>query len=205
MSHGSRPASLPPFVLVTGNPDKRREAERILGFSLDCAAVDLPEIQSLDLETVLRAKGEEAWQRLGQPLIVEETGLSLAALNGFPGPLVKWMLEAVGPEGIAATAHGLGDPNASAQCALLYRDGDDVRIAHGATHGTLITTARGSAGFGWDPIFIPAGQTQTYAELGEREKDTMGHRGRAWRALLDLFTVPTAPGRSNEDRVKSRL
>lgn len=176
-------APLPPFVLVTGNRDKAAEAERILGRPVETAAVDLPEIQSLDLLEVLRAKGEEAWRRLGRPLVVEETGLALDALGGFPGPLVRWMLEAAGPEGIARAAIALGDPSAHARCALLYRDAAGTVVAEGADRGELVLPARGGAGFGWDVVFQPAGETATYAELGAAYKDRHGHRGRAWRAL----------------------
>ena len=180
-----------PFVLVTGNRNKRLEAERILGRTLDSHAVDLPEIQSLDLIEVLRAKGDEAWRRLRRPVVVEETGLELPALGGFPGPLVKWMLEAVGAEGIARTVHGLGDPRATARCALLYRDAEGERIAEGATSGTLILEPRGDHGFGWDPVFVPDGETATYAELAPQDKDRLGHRGRAWRAFRELLDRPS--------------
>lgn len=186
-------AALPPFVLVTGNRDKAAEAERILGRPVETAAVDLPEIQSLDLLAVLRAKGEEAWRRLGRPLVVEETGLALDALGGFPGPLVRWMLEAAGPEGIARAVIALGDPRAHARCALLYRDAAGAVIAEGADQGELVLPARGGAGFGWDVVFQPAGEAATYAELGTAHKDRHGHRGRAWRALARRLT---APGRS---------
>ncbi len=182
------PADLPPFVLVTGNRDKAAEAERILGRPVETALVELPEIQSLDLLAVLRAKGEEAWRRLGRPLVVEETGLALDALGGFPGPLVRWMLEAAGPEGIARAAIALGDPSAHARCALLYRDAAGAVIAEGADHGELVLPARGDAGFGWDVVFRPAGEAATYAELGTAYKDRHGHRGRAWRALALRLT-----------------
>ncbi len=173
----------PAFTLVTGNRNKLVEAERILGISLDCEPLDLPEIQSLDLIEVLRAKGEEAYRRLRRPVVVEETGLDLAALGGFPGPLVKWMLEAIGPGGIARTAHALGDPRATARCALIYLDGETEQIAEGDTRGELVLEARGDGGFGWDPVFVPEGRRETYAELGSSVKDHLGHRGKAWRRL----------------------
>jgi len=175
---------LPDFVLVTGNRDKRREAARILGFEPEYAPIDLPEIQSLDLLAVLRAKGEEAWLRLGRPLVVEETGLELAALNGFPGPLVKWMLDAVGAGALARIAHALGDDRATARCALLYRDAERTVVGRGAAGGHLVVEARGRHGFGWDPVFVPAGRDRTFAELDDETKDAIGHRGRAWRDLL---------------------
>lgn len=175
-----------PFVLVTGNPGKLREARRLMGGrDLEAVAVDLPEIQSLDMREVLEAKAEEAWRRLRRPLVVEDTGLELDCMAGFPGPLVKWMLEAIGPEGIARTALALGDPRATARCLLVFRDGTRDVVAEGATHGKLVLPGRGGAGFGWDPVFEPDGEGLTYGELGDVRKDEIGHRGRAWRALLE--------------------
>lgn len=173
-----------PWVLVTGNENKRREAERIVGHRLETAAIDLPEVQSGDLIEVLRFKAEAAWQRLERPVVVEETGLELACMNGFPGPLVKWMLEAVGDEGIANVAIRSGDPRVVARCALMLRSGDREVIAEGATAGRLVLPPRGGGGFGWDPVFEPDGLERTYAELGDEVKDRIGHRGRAWRQFL---------------------
>ena len=175
------------FILVTGNPNKLEEAARILGYEPRSRDVDLPEIQSLDLLEVLTAKSEEAWRRLDEPVVVEETGLSLAALNGFPGPLVKWMLKAIGPLGIARIASSSGDLRAEARCALQYRDGAQVVSAEGSTHGRLLTEPRGSGGFGWDPVFVPAGHELSYAELAAAVKDEIGHRGRGWRALQEAL------------------
>jgi non-canonical purine NTP pyrophosphatase (RdgB/HAM1 family) len=171
-------------VLVSGNPNKVQEARRICGFDLDSEALDLPEIQHLDLNEVLRAKGEEAWRRLQRPLIVEETGLELAALNGFPGPLVKWMLQAVGAEGISRTGAVLGNSRVAAVCGLHYRDSSRMVFAEGRTLGELVLPPRGKGGFGWDPVFRPETEQRTYAELDPERKDAIGHRGRAWRALI---------------------
>ena len=173
-----------PFVLVTGNRGKITEARLALGLEIEAVEVDLPEIQGLDLLDILKEKAEVAWEMVRRPLVVEEAGLSLVALNGFPGPLVKWMLTAVGAEGIARTAHALGDPRAVARCALLYRDAERTVVAEGSTPGTLVLPGRGEHGFGWDPVFLPDGETRTFAELEGREKDAVSHRGKAWRELL---------------------
>ena len=188
-ARGGRAApALPPFTLVTGNAAKRAEAERILPAHgvdrVECRALDLPEIQSLDIREVLRAKGEAAWAAIARPVVVEETGLELMALAGFPGPLVRWMLEAVGAEGIARTALALGDARAVARCVLMWTDGTRSVVGEGSTTGTLVLPARGDGGFGWDPVFRPEGESRTYAELPAAEKDLHGHRGRAWRDLL---------------------
>lgn len=170
-------------VLVTGNAGKLAEARRLAGADLESVDLDLPEIQSLDLLEVLAEKGREAWRRLQRPLIVEETGFGLAALGGFPGPLVKWMLEAIGPEGISRTADALGERGATARCALLYLDGERQILADAAVPGRVVSPPRGGGGFGWDPVFEPAGQDRTYGELPAEIKDRISHRSHVWRQL----------------------
>lgn len=176
-----------PPVLVTGNPNKAEEARRIVGWELETVAVELPEIQSLDLAEVLAAKGEEAWRRVGRPLVVEETGLEVDAMEGFPGPLVRWMLEAMGAEGIARAARALAAPGeapgVTARCLLLYVDGERRVTGEGTSRGTLVLPPRGDEGFGWDPVFLPEGERRTFGELPGEVKDRIGHRGRAWRDL----------------------
>lgn len=179
----SLPPALHGAILVSGNPGKAAEARRIVGASLETHALDLPEIQSLDLLEVLRAKAAEAWKHLQRPLIVDETGLELGAFGGFPGPLVKWMLEAMGAAGMANAALRLEEPSVVARCALLYFDGEDATVGEGVVQGTIVAP-RGQGGFGWDSIFLPAGETQTYAELSSEHKDRIGHRGLAWKAMV---------------------
>jgi non-canonical purine NTP pyrophosphatase (RdgB/HAM1 family) len=174
-------------TLVTGNPGKLEEARRLCGVEMKASALDLPEVQSLAIDEVLRAKAHEAFERLQTPLVVDETGLELAALNGFPGCLVKWMLEAVGAGGVARTAHSLGDPRATARCALLYFDGRQEVLAEGTTPGSLVMPPRGAGGFGWDSIFQPDSYDLTFAELSGPEKDAISHRGAAWHRLTLLL------------------
>src|SRR6185369_5859656 len=93
--HGPRwkePPMITDFVLVSGNKGKIAEARLAAGADLPAAELDLPEIQSLDMLEILRGKAAAAWETLRRPVVAEEAGLELAALNGFPGPLVKWML-----------------------------------------------------------------------------------------------------------------
>ncbi len=178
---------LPDFVLVTGNANKRRETERILGRPVETEPLDLPELQSGDVLEVLEEKGREAYRRLQRPLVVEETALELRALNGFPGPLVKWMLDAVSAEGIAKTAIALDDPHATAICAVLYVNGDERVLGKGETQGHLTLPPRHGEGFGWDPVFQPEGSERSYAQLGVGVKDEIGHRGRAWADFARHF------------------
>jgi non-canonical purine NTP pyrophosphatase (RdgB/HAM1 family) len=170
-------------TLVTGNRHKLDEARRILGLQLNAVDIDLPEIQSMDLLTVLESKADAAARRLEGPLIVEESSFRLCALNGFPGPLIKWMLQSIGAPAIALLAQELGDTEATAECALLYRDSARQVVARGEVQGNLTLPPRGSNGFGWDPVFVAAGEMRTFGELADAEKDLISHRGRAWQDL----------------------
>ena len=183
-SAGSNPPSI---TFVSGNAGKIAEARLASGLPIEAVEVDLPEIQSLDVGEILRAKVDEAFRRLERPVVVEETCLELEALNGFPGPLVKWMLEAVGAEGIARTVQCLGNPRAKALCLLHYKGRRSELVAFGEVEGTLVLPARGANGFGWDPVFQPDGETRTFGELTPAEKLEKGHRGRAWRHFLELL------------------
>jgi XTP/dITP diphosphohydrolase len=94
------------------------------------------------------------------------------------------MLDAVGAEGIARAALALGDARAKAVCRLAWSDGRHTIVGRGETAGELVLPARGANGFGWDPVFRPDGETRTYGELADQEKDALSHRGRAWRDLV---------------------
>lgn len=170
--------------LVTGSAGKLAEARRIFGPELESVALDLPEIQSLDPVEVARAKAEAASALVDGMVVVDDTGLGLVALGGFPGPLVKWMLEAVGAEGIARVAAALGDDRAVVTCVVVAREGEREIVASVEVEGSIVAP-RGAGGFGWDGIFAPRdGGGCTYAELDDEVKDRIGHRGRAWRELL---------------------
>jgi dephospho-CoA kinase len=187
--HAAEDGPLAGSILVTGNRNKLEEARRLVGGGLRGHALDLQEIQSLDLAEILEVKGDgAAAANLGAPVIVEDVSLDLDALGGFPGPLVKWMLQATGPEGLARTAHALGNPAATARCALLLDTGSKRVRAEGVARGRILEVPRGEDGFGWDPIFVPDGEQRTYAELPPRRKDAIGHRGLAWRALVAKLT-----------------
>jgi len=202
------------LTLVTGNPHKLDEARRLFRGpeaadlpALESVALDLPEIQSLDLTEVLEAKADEAWRRLGRPVVVEETGLEVEVFGGFPGPLVKWMLEAMGAEGIARAAialcreerggaAGRRAPRVVARCQLLYTDGTRRVIGEGVEPGTLVLPGRGDQGFGWDPVFLPEGESRTYGELPGEVKDRIGHRGKAWRDLVKQLGLGGSDGQA---------
>ena len=171
------------LILVSSNPNKGIEAERILGAPLLRVSLALPEIQAASVEEITRHKLEVARNKGYDRLIVEDVSLGFDELGNFPGPYVRWLLEAAGGEGLAAIAYALTNRSAKAQCCVGFWDGSEVRIFLGETPGEILVQPRGSRNFGWDPWFVPRGSARTFAEMDDAEKDAVSHRGRAYRLL----------------------
>lgn len=183
--------SLDGLVFLTSNAGKAREASAFLGRPVAARALDLPEIQSLDFGEVVVAKALAAVERLGVPVLVEDSGLSLPAWKGYPGPLTKYAVGAVGEAGFARLAHAWGDARAEAVSALgLAWPGaapEDVVVAEGRVPGALAAEPRGANGFGWDVVFVPEGEARTFAEMSAEEKNARSHRARAFGELKRLL------------------
>ncbi|MGH9456482.1 MAG: non-canonical purine NTP pyrophosphatase [Thermoanaerobaculia bacterium] len=176
-----------PLVLVSSNPNKAIEAERILGRPLLRVDLAMPEIQAETLEEITRHKLEVARTRGHQRLIVEDVSLGFDELGNFPGPYIHWLLRAAGGRGLGAIAFALRDRSAVARCCVGYFDGERIELLVGETRGEVLVEPRGESGFGWDAWFLPEGSDKTYAELDPNEKDRISHRGRAYRRLKKLL------------------
>jgi non-canonical purine NTP pyrophosphatase (RdgB/HAM1 family) len=170
-------------ILVTGNENKWREAQRIVGHPLERADIDVPEIQAPTTAEVAREKARLAFAQLGRLLVVEDAGLELAAFGGFPGPFIKFWEKLGGLQSICRALDGVSDRTAVAVCVLAVADAHGVTFVEGRVRGRIATEPRGEHGFGWDAIFIPEGDTRTFAEMSAAEKDRISHRRRAWEAL----------------------
>jgi XTP/dITP diphosphohydrolase len=167
------------LLFVSSNPGKVREVEAILGVTVTQLPLDLPEIQALDVETVVADKARRAFAAAGAPVLVEDTGLYVDALRGLPGALVRWFLVTIGPAGICALIPPGADRAATARSAVALCDGGAVEVHIGETRGEIVTAPRGEGGFGWDPIFCPAGASRTFAEMDQEEKFFYSMRRRA--------------------------
>jgi non-canonical purine NTP pyrophosphatase (RdgB/HAM1 family) len=185
------------LILVSTNPNKGIEAERILGMPILRVSLTLPEIQAATVEEVTRYKVDVAKSKGYSKLIVEDVSLGFDELGNFPGPYVRWLLEAAGGTGLAAIAYALNNRAAKAQCCVGYWDGSRIEMFLGETTGEILVTPRGERHFGWDAWFQPAGQPKTFAEMTDAEKDAISHRGRAYRKLAEhLAKQPTLSSRA---------
>jgi non-canonical purine NTP pyrophosphatase (RdgB/HAM1 family) len=181
------------LTFVTSNAGKAREAAVFLGREVAVKDVEVPEIQSLDFADVARAKAIVAAGALGVPVLVEDSGLAVDAWGGFPGPLTKWItMAAAGQEGLAKMLDGFSDRDAEAVSVLAVatpgQRETDVLVAEGRVKGSIALHPRGENGFGWDVLFIPEGETRTWAEMSEEEKGRDSHRARAFEKLRERLT-----------------
>lgn len=180
------------LTFITSSANKLAEVEHILGRTLAREAVTVEEIQGIDLEPVVVHKAQQAYAQLARPVLVEDTGLALAAWNGLPGALIKWFLATLGTEGICRLLRGESNRAARATTLFGYCDGTGCQVFSGTVAGIVPEVPRGANGFGWDAIFQPLGSERTFAEMTLEEKDRFSMRRLALKdlcnsGLLDLL------------------
>jgi non-canonical purine NTP pyrophosphatase (RdgB/HAM1 family) len=157
------------LTYVTSNPGKAELLSHSLRFPVLHTTMDLIEIQSLDIATIIEYKAKEAFQQVLSPVLVEDSSLQFAAWRKLPGPFIKWFLAELGPDGLCRLLDGTPERSALASIHFGLYDGQAFHAFAGAREGSIALTPRGSHGFGWDSIFIPSGSHKTWAEMTEEE------------------------------------
>lgn len=155
-------------VYVTGNANKAKYFNQMVGLDIPHQPADLDELQSLDLEEIIEHKVRQAYKILKKPVIVEDTKLVFAAYGRLPGPLIKWFIEEIGLDGLCGMVTGK-DTRAFAGAAIAYFDGTNLKIFQSELAGTITTEPRGDNGFGWNGIFMPGDEMRTLGELSDDE------------------------------------
>jgi XTP/dITP diphosphohydrolase len=204
--------SRPKVVLATRNLHKIAELARILeesrllielvGVSAFADVPDVAETGATFAENAL-LKAHAVAKATGLPAVADDSGLCVDALAGMPGVLsARWsgrhgddlanlrlvldQLEDVPDDRLGAAFH--------CSAALALPDGEE-HVAEGHWPGRLTRVPRGENGFGYDPIFVPEGESRTSAEMPDQDKDAASHRGRALRALVPTIAALVAAGR----------
>ena len=176
------------LYFITGNKGKFEEIKLVLP-KIEQLDIDLSEIQELDAQKVITAKLLAAFNHHNGAFIVEDTGLYLDCLNGFPGPLIKWLLASVGTEGIFRLAEKMGSFRAVAKTTIGYGESsDDIHFFEGDLEGVIVVP-RGESGFGWDPVFQPKGYEKTFAQMSREEKNSISMRRIAAGKLRNFLTT----------------
>lgn len=164
------------ILFITGNKKKVEEIKAITGFNVVAKNLEISEIQALDVEEVAKAKVLEAFKLIGKPVVVDDTGMYIDALNGLPGALVTWFLNKLKPKGIVKLLVHEKNRKATVSTCIAYADQDGARIFTGTVRGKIADSLRGRNDFGYDPIFIPDGHNKTYGEMSRKEKNEISMR-----------------------------
>jgi len=180
---------------ATGNINKFNEARSILGsYGLAVAMIRVKgdEIQSASLEKIAQTSAKNAYQHSKLPIFVEDAGLFIDALAGFPGPYAAYAYKTIHNSGILRLMEKVADRQAKFQSVIAYCDETlcEPECFDGESRGKITSTERkprGKTAFGFDPIFQPVGSAKSFAEMSIEEKNGFSHRAMAIRKFAEWF------------------
>ena len=176
------------LFFVSSNENKFQEAERILsnfGMQINFFKTTLEEIQSNDLNDIAEQKAINAYEIVKKPIIIEDDGLFIDSLNGFPGPYSSYVYDTIGNKGIMNLLENSKVRDAKFVSIIAYCDSDcDVKLFESSIPGKISSIIE-KGGWGYDPIFIPDGESKTYANVSD--KDKFSHRSAALTKFSNWF------------------
>jgi len=189
---GNNSNTIKELTFISGNQGKISELSAILApIKVLSTDIDLPEIQTTDVEEVVKEKVMTAWNEVRKPLFVEDTGLYITSppMNGFPGALIKFYFKKLGVDGISEKN---GGNDAYAESVIGYHDGEKVHMFKGIVKGKIADQPKeGNYGFGWDSIFIPTEDNPeelSFAQMPAEKKNMVSMRKRAAEAFKSYLT-----------------
>lgn len=180
---------------ATGNINKFNEARTILspyGISVGMLRMKGEEIQSDNLEEIAKTSARNAYDRIKFPVFVEDAGLFIDALNGFPGPYAAYVYKTIHNCGILKLLEKIVDRHAKFQSVIAFSDNTlcEPKCFWGESEGEITQTERNPQGktpFGFDPIFQPIGSNKSFAEMTILEKNGFSHRARAIQKFAEWY------------------
>jgi len=171
---------------ASSNVHKYEEAEKILsefGIKLGFFKTGLTEIQEDSLSKIAEQKVMDAFNRCKNAVIVEDDGLFIDSLSGFPGPFSSYVFKTIGNNGILKLVGD--DRDAQFRAVIAYCDSNKKPILFESNVLGKISKNLQGNGWGYDPIFVPENQTKTYAELAEKNK--LSHRYESLKKFANWF------------------
>lgn len=186
------------LVFVTNNKHKLREIREIMPANIEILSLadlnfmaEIPETADT-LEGNALIKAHYVYDRFGMDCFADDTGLEVEALDGAPGVhTARYAGEAHDPEAnmqkLLHEMQGKSNRKARFRTVIALIENGEEHVFSGRVDGTIATEPRGSEGFGYDPVFIPEETGQTFAEMGEANKNEISHRARAVAGLLSYL------------------
>jgi XTP/dITP diphosphohydrolase len=151
--------------------------------------IEKHEIRSNKVRRVASEAAKHAYTILKKPVVVDDTGLYIDILDGFPGAYAAYVLGTIGKEGILKLMKGKENRHAKFVTAVGFTDESQSKSFIGEMEGRIAENAAGREGFGYDPIFIPNGLDITYAQLSFTEKVNISHRTKAFTQFLEWYSI----------------
>jgi len=174
---------------ITSNEGKFREAKALaekFSIEIEWLKMEYEEPQGFDLREIAKKSAERLSKVVKEPFFIEDSGLFIEALNGFPGPYSSYVFKTIGNRGILKLMEGISNRKAHFKAVVAYFDGSKVLTFEGNVEGEIAMEMRGDKGFGFDPIFLYQGKT--FAEMGE-EKNEVSHRRKALENFFRFLKV----------------
>jgi len=181
------------IFFATGNLHKFNEARKILAeydISVAMLKIKTLEIQSDDIEEIAKASVLNATREVNLPTIVEDAGLFIEALNGFPGPYSSYTYRTIGVHGILKLLKGVKNREAQFRSVVAFYDpsNESLKCFQGIVEGVIARKPKGYSGFGFDPIFEPKEYIgKTFGEMSIEEKNRFSHRAKALRKFAEWY------------------
>lgn len=178
---------------ATTNFHKFNEARQVLaehGIAAALLRIEAIEIQDDDLEKIAKTSVHDALEKSGLPVLVEDAGLFIKALKGFPGPYSSYVYRTLGTEGVLKLMEGIAKRDAYFHSVVAFHSPERAspKCFHGRVEGRIALKERGKQGFGFDPVFEPkGGGSKTFAEMTTTEKNEFSHRAHALRRFAVWF------------------
>ena len=163
------------------------EAKKIgkrYGINIEWKRMEYLEPQGNDLIEIARKSAELLAEKIKEPFFIEDSGLFIEALNGFPGPYSSFVFKTIGNEGIIKLMKGIKNRKAYFIAVIAYFDGKNVHTFIGRVDGEISEKIRGTKGFGYDPVFLYG--DKTFAEMGD-EKNEVSHRRKALERFFEWY------------------
>jgi len=179
--------------LVSKNVHKFDEARQVLaeyGVATAMIKIETTEIQDDKIENIVKAKAIDAVKKCDLPIIVEDAGLFIEALSGFPGSYSSHAYQTIGVAGILKLMENVKKRDAYFHSVVAFYDSEieTPNCFHGRVEGKISVEERGSFGFGFDPVFEPLnGHGKTFAEMTVQEKNRFSHRAQALRKFAEWY------------------
>jgi XTP/dITP diphosphohydrolase len=180
---------------ATNNVNKFNEAREVLAknkIALGMLRIKSLEIQSESLKEIAQASVMEAFERYSLPIVVEDAGLFVDALNGFPGPYAAYVYRTVGNKGLLRLMERIDNRKATFKSVVAYfsQQLESPMCFDGIVSGEIVHEERkagNQTGFGFDPIFKPDNSDKTFAQMNVVEKCKRSHRADAFRKFAQWY------------------